>query len=170
MNETELARFAKPSYSKKDSMHDWSHILRIKRRVELYKSSCKKVNAQKLRFLVYFHGLKEFVKRNEQTVIQMGFPRAYLSALYRHTSTPKSIEEKLVSDANLWEAVGKFGIRKALTVGRERKQTLKETLGIMEKNVSRAKFFTEKGKQFGNPGIPISKEFLRRARNKLKFQ
>jgi len=165
MKEKEIAEFVKPLYAYKDSMHNFKHILRIKKRVNLYKKDHTKINETKLTFLVYFHGLKKYVEEHEQEVIGMGFPEDWINALYRHTKNPKSIEEKLVSDANLWEAVGKYGIRKAMQVGKERNQTMKQTLKIMQDNISKVKFYTKKGKEFGNPGIKIIKEFLKSAKS-----
>lgn len=165
MKEKEIAEFVKPLYAHKDSMHNFKHILRIKRRVNLYKKDYKKINEQKLKFLIYFHGLKEYVKQHEKEIISMGFPKDWIEALYRHTKNPKTIEEKLVSDANLWEAVGKYGIRKAMQVGKERNQTMKRTLKIMQDNINKVKFYTSKGKEFGNPGIEIIKDFLKSAKS-----
>jgi hypothetical protein len=162
MEEKEIVRFVKPLYGYKDSMHDFKHILRIKKRVNLYRKDYKKIDEQKLMFLIYFHGLKKFVEEHEVEVIAQGFPKKWILALYRHTKNPKSIEEKLVSDANLWEAVGKFGIKKSLQVGRERGRSREETLAFMKKHISKVKFYTRSGKKFGNSGIKIIKDFLKK--------
>ena len=139
MIEKEIVDLVKPLYSEKDSMHNFKHILRIKKRVNLYKKDYKKIDENKLLFLIYFHGLKEYVKKNKNMIIGIGFPKNYLDALYRHTKKPITIEEKLVSDANLWEAVGDFGIKKAFQVGKERNQTVNQTIKIMQNNVKKVK-------------------------------
>ncbi len=162
MKEEKLIEFVKPLYAHKDSMHDFKHIIKIKKRVNLYKKDYKNINEQKLRFLVYFHGLKKYVKENKQKIIDMEFPKDWINALYRHTKNPKTIEEKLVSDANLQEIVGKGGIKRTILVGRERNQTMKQTLKIMKDNINKARFYTKKGKELGEPGIKIVKDFLKK--------
>lgn len=161
MEEKEIAELVMPLYAHKDSMHDFKHILRIKKRVNLYKKDYKKINESKLIFLIYFHGLKKYVEEHEKEIISRGFSKNWIQSLYRHTKNSKSIEEKLVSDANLWEAVGKYGIKKALQVGKERNQTMKVTLKIIQENISKVRFYTKKGKELGNPGIIIIKDFLK---------
>ncbi|MBR9704110.1 hypothetical protein GOV12_01755 [Candidatus Pacearchaeota archaeon] len=161
MKEKEIAEFVKPLYSNKDSMHNFKHILRIKKRVSLYKNDYNNINEQKLIFLIYFHGLKNYVKEHKNEIIRMGFPNDWITALNRHTKNPISIEEKLVSDANLWEAVGKFGVKKSIQVGKERNRTMKDTLKFMYNNIDSIRFYTKKGKEFGNPGIRYIKNFLR---------
>ena len=164
MTEKEISEFVKPLYEQKDSKHNFKHILRIKKRVNLYKKDYKKVDEQKLEFLVYFHGLGEYVKGHEEKITNLGIPKQWLTSLYRHTKNPLTIEEKLVSDANLWEAVGVYGIKKSLQVGKEREQTTKQTLKIMRNNISKVKFYTKKGKESGEPGIKVIKEFLKNAK------
>jgi hypothetical protein len=88
--------------------------------------------------------------------------REYLTALYRHTKSPKTIEERLVSDANYLEAVGRFGIKKSLQVGRERHQAMEQTLKVMSRDIRRVRFYTRTGKKLGNPGIVELKNFLKR--------
>lgn len=165
MKEKEIVEFVKPLYERKDSMHNFEHILRIKKRVGLYKQDYKKVDEQKLKFLIYFHGLGKYVKEHEKEIIKVCFPKQWLISLYRHTKKPQTIEEKLVSDANLWEAVGKYGIKKSLQVGRERNQTMEQTLKIMSDNISKVKFYTKKGKELGEPRIKVVKEFLKYTKN-----
>ena len=161
MNQKDLENFVRPLYKKKDSTHDFSHILRIKKSVKLIKKDYKNINEELLNFLVYFHGLKDFVKHNENDIIALGFTKKYITALYRHTKKPISIEEKVVSDANLLESIGKTGIRRGLTVGKERNQTQEQTLKIMKSNIRKVKFYTKLGKKLGNPRKTISIEFLR---------
>ena len=159
-----IIEFVKPLYTNKDSMHNFKHILRIKRRVYQLKKGHQNIDKNKLNFLIYFHGLSNYVRISKNALSQLKIPKEYIKALYRHTKKPISIEEKLVSDANLLEAVGLFGIKKSLQVGKERKQTTKETLKIMNKNIRKIRFYTKIGKRLGNPGIKIIKEFLNKKR------
>ncbi len=165
MQEKEITEFVKPLYEQKDSMHNFKHILRIKKRVNLYKKDYKKIDERKLKFLIYFHGLGKYVRGHEEKIIKRGFPKQWVKSLYRHTKNPQTIEEKLVSDANLCEAVGRYGIKKSLQVGKERNQTLEQTLKIMQNNIGKAKFYTRKGKEFGESGIEVAKEFLKNSNN-----
>ncbi len=161
MREKEIVEFVKPLYAKKDSMHNFEHVLRIKRKVTELRKDYKRIDEEKLKFLIYFHGLTYYLKEHEKKVIKMGFPKEWIKALYRHTKNPQTIEEKLVSDANFLEAVGRFGIKKALQVGKERNQTMEQTLEIMQQTINKVKFYTKKGKELGNPGIKIVQEFLK---------
>lgn len=162
MSEDDIKAFVIPLYADKDSMHNFNHILRIRERVDLYKASCGHVDENKLTFLLNFHGLIPYVKDHEEEVVRMGFPSEWLEALYRHITNPVSIEEQLVSDANAWETVGEFGIRKSLQVGKERGRSLKETLDFMRENIKRVVFYTEPGKHYGEPGIEVVENFLRK--------
>jgi len=156
----DLTSFVKPLYNNKDSMHNFNHVLRIKRKVALLKKGYK-VDEGRLYFLVNFHGLKDFVKQHEKVLLK-SYPKSYLISVYRHTSHPVNVEEKLVSDANLLESVGRFGIKKALRVGKERRQTKQQTLNYMRKNIKKIRFYTKLGKKQGNPGIKVIKQYLKK--------
>ncbi len=156
-----IEKFVKPLYKNKDSMHNFKHILRIKKRVSFLRKNYKDIDENKLKFLIYFHGQKDWVNKNKKKILSWGYPKKYIISLNRHTKNPKLIEEKLVSDANLLEAIGKFGIKKSLQVGKERERTKEETIDFMGKNIKKVKFYTIKGKKIGNKGIEIIKDFLK---------
>ena len=159
----EIEEFVKPLYKNKDSMHNFNHILRIQKKIRFLKKRYYKINKNKLKFLIYFHGQKEWANSNRKKLLSKGYPKEYLIALNRHTKKPKTIEEKLVSDANLLEAVGKFGIKKSLQVGKEIGRTRKETIEYMRKNIKKIKFYTKEGKKIGNPRIMTINEFLKKS-------
>jgi uncharacterized protein len=161
MKENNIANFVKPLYMNKDSMHDLNHIQRIKRKIVFLKKPYKKINEKKLLTLIYFHGLKEWIKTNSKEFIELGFSKNDILLINRHTQNPKTIEEKLVSDANLLEAVGDFGIKKALAVGKKIGRTRKETIDYIRNNINKVKFYTKTGKKLGNKGIKIIKNFLK---------
>ncbi|MBI4896503.1 MAG: hypothetical protein HY832_03050 [Candidatus Aenigmarchaeota archaeon] len=161
MNEQDMITFVKPLYKDKDSMHNFIHVLRIKRHVQLYRMDYPVLNQEKLLFLIYFHGLQAYVKAHESQTRNIGFPEEYFVALYRHTRKPKTIEEQLVSDANAYEAVGKHGIRRALRIGKERQQSMETTLALMQQKVNKIWFYTIRGKKFGNPALKIMIDYLK---------
>ena len=160
VTEDKIIKFVKSLYAGRDSMHNFEHIQRLRKRVDLYKTFCSNIDEDKLIFLVYFHGLIPYVRAHEREILGMGFPADWIEALDRHLINPLSIEEKLVSDANSWEVVGEFGIQKSLQVGKERGQSIDETFSIMKGNVKRVVFHTEIGKKFGEPGIRIIEKSL----------
>ncbi|MBD3247637.1 hypothetical protein GF378_03390 [Candidatus Pacearchaeota archaeon] len=144
-----LTEFVKPLYKDKDSMHDFSHILRIRKRVSELKKNYS-VDEGKLEFLIYFHGLKDYVKKNEKKIVSMGFPKEWINALYRHTKNPKSVEEKIVCDANSLDNVGKSGLKKCIEYGKSIGRSEEESVKYFKKEVKRIKFYTKEGKLIGN--------------------
>lgn len=152
-------QIAKPLYSmNKDSMHNWKHILRIKKKVALLRKDYSDLDEDKLNFIICFHGQKEWVKKNENI---LKVPKNYLLSLYRHAKKPITNEEKIVWDANALESVGKFGIKKALQVGRELGRSKKETSIYISDNLWKAKFYTPLGRKLGNLGIKFIKGKLK---------
>ena len=160
MKPKQLEKFVKPLYKKKDSMHNFKHILKIKRKIPYLKKDYKKINNDKLNFLTYFHGLKKFVNKNRKEILELGYNREYIKTLNRHIKNPKTVEEKIVSDANSLESVGKFGIKKAFAVGKKQKRTKKETIIFIKRNIKKIKFYTKKGKTLGNKGIKVIERYL----------
>lgn len=156
----ETIQFLKPIYAKRDSMHNFAHIIRIKSKVKLFRKPYKKIDENLLDFLIYFHGMTAILSKKE--IIKLGFSEKYCALLMRHTKNPRKIEEKLVSDANLTESVGKFGIKKCLRVGKERGSTREEATIFMQKHLPNIKFYTRFGKIEGKKGIKICKEFLKK--------
>ena len=143
-------------YAKKDKMHNWNHILRLRRNVNILKKSYKKLDEELLKFLVNFHGLKDYVKSNNDK-----FPKSYIKSLLRHNKKPKLIEEKLVFDANMLDNVGKQGIKKSLEYGKQIKRNKEDTFRYLRANINKARFYTKLGKQLGNKQIRIMKEIIK---------
>jgi HD superfamily phosphodiesterase len=157
--EKDKVTFIKQLYAKKDSMHNFAHILRIKKKVRRLRKPYNLINEDLLDFLINFHGLHHILLTRQLT--DLGFSREYILALQRHTRKPKTIEEKLVSDANLLEAVGRFGIKKCLQVGKERGRTRQQSIDYMREHLPKIKFYTKLGKIQGRKGIKLIKEFLK---------
>jgi len=170
LTEKEIIKFVKPFYAQKDPMHGFSHILRIKRKVSSLKKQYKKTDKDMLIFLIYFHGIKKWVKENENKLLSLGFKKEQINSLTRVEYTSTTIEEKIVCDANMLENVGKFGIRKSLILARYYKQTKKETLLSQKQFMSKYRFYTPLGKRLGNLGIKIKREWLKKEMNKLKMK
>jgi len=140
-------------YVKKDKMHNWNHILRLKRNVNILKKPYKDVNEDLLEFLIKFHGLKDYVTKNKTK-----FSKKYVNSLIRHNKSPKLIEEKIVFDANMLDNVGKQGIKKSLEYGKQINRKKEDTLRYLRANINKARFYTKLGKQIGNKQIRIMKE------------
>jgi hypothetical protein len=121
----EIEKLVKPLYARKDSMHNFHHIMRIKKKLTFLKKDYKKIDRKRLNFLLYFHGLKDWVEKNKKKIEDLGFSKEYINSLKRHTKNPKTPEEKLVHDANLLENVGRFGIQKSVIVGKKLGRTKK---------------------------------------------
>ena len=142
-------------YAKKDKMHNWNHVLRLKRNVKILREPYQNINEDLLDFLINFHGLKDYVKKNKKN-----FDKYSVSSLLRHNKSPKTIEEKLVFDANILDNVGKSGLKKALHFGKNIKRKKEDTFRYLRENIKRMKFHTKLGKQLGKKEINIMKEIL----------
>jgi len=146
----------KQLYSKKDKMHNWNHILRIKRKVRILRKDYKKIDEDLLKFLILFHGLKDYVGKNQKR-----FDKEYIKSLVRHTKDPIRIEEKIVHDANMIENVGKFGVKKALFVGGMMRDSQEQTFLFLRENLKNVKFYTKKGKGIGKKEVEIMKKIIK---------
>lgn len=159
--------FVKPLYSKKDPMHGFSHILRIKRKVSLFKKGYRELDRDLILFLIYFHGIKKWVKDNKKKVIMLGFKEEHIKSLTRADDAPRRNEEKIVCDANAIENVGRFGIHKSNVLAKYYQQTLEETTNLQRGFIGEYKFYTPLGKKLGAKGIAIKGEWLKRQMGKL---
>lgn len=159
MKISEIEKLVKPLYAKKDSMHNFNHIMRIKKKLTFLKKDYKKIDKERLNFLLYFHGLKDWVEKNKKKIVDLGFGKEYIDSLKRHTKNPKTPEEKLVHDANLLENVGKFGIQKSLIIGKKLGRTKERTIDFLKENIDKVNFYTQSGKRLGKKRVEIIKNF-----------
>ena len=146
----------KKLYSKKDPSHNWNHIIRIKKNAEKISKSYKSLDKKLLKFLIEFHGLKEYVEQNKKE-----FDKIFVKCLLRHNKNPKKIEEKIVHDANLMDNLGKHGIKKALGYGKIIKRDKKDTYEYLRRNTRNINFYTNEGKRIGKEQIKIMQRILK---------
>lgn len=164
VNEKEVTRFVKPFYAKRDPMHNFSHIIRIKRKIAFLRKQYKNIDDTFLNFLIYFHGSRKWARKNKDYIVNLGYPASWINKINK----PTSVEGKLVWDANMLENVGKFGIKKNLECEKYYQQTRKETLKIVKRYSKDYRFYTPLGKKLGNPGIKIKNEWLKKQLANLK--
>ena len=120
----------KTIYKKKDKMHNWSHILCIKRNIKILRRPYKNIDGDLLTFLINFHGLKEYIIKHKTK-----FNKSHIKSLLRSHKKPILIEEKLVYDANLLDNIGRHGIKKALYVGSKIGRKESETYKYLKNNL-----------------------------------
>ena len=123
-------------------MHNWNHILRIKKAIKILKEPYKELDESLLKFLINFHGLKDYVKKNKEE-----FNKEYVKLLLRHNRKPVKIEEKLVFDANMLDNMGKQGIKKALAYGKAIGRSEEDSYKYLKKSLRKVKLYTKKGKE-----------------------
>ena len=128
----------------------------LRKNVNLLRKPYKNINNKLLNFLINFHGLKDYVKDNEDN-----FQKSYVNSLFMHNKNPKLIEEKLVFDANMLDNVGKRGIKKSLAYGKQINRNREDTFRYLRTNINKVRFYTKLGKQLGNKQIRIMKEIIK---------
>ena len=146
----------KKVYSKKDNEHNFTHILRLKKNVRILKKNIWKINEDLLEFLILYHGLKDYVTKNKKD-----FDNQKVISLLRHNDNPKTIEEKIVFDANMLDNLDRQGIRKSLCIGKKIGRNKEETFNYLKREMKKAKFYTKEGKRLG-------REQIRRMRRDLR--
>jgi hypothetical protein len=172
--------FVRPHYSTRDSAHNFDHIERIIRRIEILSNGVSpSPQRERLSFLACFHGLGARLRDDEsfcqQTIAflkNLGWKDAEIQELFRslerHLESPETVEEEIVHDANKVEIPGAFGVAKAFTMGALLGQPYEETVDCFEhKALGRVVFRTPLGKQLAEEGRAYALEFLKRLRCEL---
>lgn len=170
--------FVKPYYEEKDPAHDFRHIEKIINRLTMLSEGIsQEIHPEKLYFLACFHGLgkqlssnKDFNDRVQTFLESLGWTieniEEAFQSLYCHLTNPRSVEEKIVHDANYIEILGAFGIAKAFITGGAKGQTIEETAHTFEyQYLDKVIFQTPVGKRLADERKEYTKEFLIRLQN-----
>ena len=170
--------YVRPHYLSKDVAHDLGHILRIAQRLDGLARGLTVNDRPLLHFLAAWHGLADkiaggswFADATRAFLRTDGWSddsidTAYV-ALVRHGSSPVSVEERIVHDANAMETIGAFGIAKAFTKGGSEGNTYEETIAVYERNLERAEFSTPRGRELALEGREYARQFLARLGGEL---
>ena len=170
--------YVRPHYLSKDVAHDLGHILRISLRLDDLARGLTVNDRPLLHFLTAWHGLADRIAGGSwfadatRAFLQTdgwndnAIDTAYV-ALVRHGSSPVSVEERIVHDANALETLGAFGIAKAFTRGGSEGQTYEETIAVYERTLEKAEFSTPRGQELALEGREYARRFLARLRSEL---
>ena len=88
-------------------------------------------------------------------------------ALVRHSSSPVTVEERVVHDASAIELMGAFGIAAAFTQGGAEGRSYEETMVAHERFLERTEFKTPRGQELSLGGREFARQFLARLRSEL---
>jgi uncharacterized protein len=149
-----IEKFAKHLYADKDIMHDWSHIERIKYKLdELAEITELDFDQHITEAALYFHGIiyshekmiRDYLTEIKLTseIIESIINIAWAS---QKESKPTTNEGLILHDAHMLEGGRNFEIIKSLITGSVRGQTLKETMKYIESNLlSKGFCYTKEG-------------------------
>ncbi len=151
LNKIELEK-VKSLYKNKDAQHNWKHILKIRKNVELLRNK-EILDENLLNFFINYHGLKDYVNENKKSY--------EYEALIRSHKNPESNEEKLVYDANMLTNIGKDGVKKALAYGKRIGRSKENTYKYLNEKIKEIKFYTKKGKIIGKMKLDEMKNILK---------
>ena len=79
---------------------------------------------------------------------------------------PQRLEEKILWDANIFDALGAIGLARAFTKGGYEGQSIEETVRIVKENMRRP-FFTQDGRRMAEQRIKLMKRFLDRLEEEM---
>ena len=170
-NLRKIEDFSRKLHKKKDPAHDFSHIKRVIKLCRKLAAS-EKCDMNLLLVSAYFHGVldKEAEIRRflESISYSNDFINKVITTVRNSTSVskPKTIEEKILHDANLLDALGAIGIARSFTKGGYEKQTLNETLKILEKNMKR-KLLMPKAETLANERRKFMEKFIKKLKEEL---
>lgn len=172
--------FVRPHYSARDIAHNFDHIERIIRRIDLLSvGTSQPPRRAHLNFLACFHGLgarlcddEPFRRQTIAFLKSLGWTDAEIPDLFqsleRHLESPETVEEEIIHDANKIELLGAFGVVKAFTMGALLGQSYEETANYFEhKSLGQVVYRTPTGKWLFEEGRAYAVEFLKRLRREL---
>jgi uncharacterized protein len=142
MNKKQLLAFVRSFYAQKDIMHDLSHIERVLAAATMLARSVGLHDREVVTSAAYFHG---FIYTDEAPIRRWlrarRMPPDRIDAVVRvawesqQSSSPTTIEGKLLHDAHMIEGGKTFLIVKPLITGSLRGQTLRQTVRYIEEHV-----------------------------------
>lgn len=83
------------------------------------------------------------------------------------SKSPQTLEERVLHDANLYDALGAIGIARAFTKGGYEGQTIEETLRIMKENMRR-RLLTQEGRRMAEERLEFMRRFLERLEEEMR--
>ena len=167
MNElASLREKVKPLYEHKDPAHRFDHIQRIMRFCEETGSEVG-ADIPYLLSSALFHGLKSYAYDEVLCEKLKGGYELYRETAKKASRNPETIEEKLIHDANLFDALGILGIARSFTKGGFENQTIDITVKKLKENMKRP-LLTEIAREKARPRIRIMEEFLSRLEEEMK--
>ena len=170
--------YVRPHYEAKDVANDFAHIKRICLRLEDLSKGLRVNDFPLLHFLACWHGLAAqivggswFADATRAFLTEDGWRNddidtAYV-ALVRHSSSPVTVEERIVHDAAALELLGAFGIASAFTQGGAEGRSYEETMVSHERFLERTEFKTPRGSELSGGGREYARQFLARLRSEL---
>jgi len=170
--------YVRPHYESKDVAHDFAHIMRICLRLNDLAAGLTINDPPLLHFLACWHGLAAQIVGGSWFA---DATRAFLSkddwvdddvdtafvALVRHSTSPVTVEERIVHDAAALEMLGAFGIAAAFTQGGVEGRTYDETMVAHERFLERTEFKTPRGLELSVEGREYARRFMGRLRTEL---
>jgi uncharacterized protein len=174
-------QFALPHYAGKDPAHDADHIRRILARCDQLGAGLAAPQADRLFFLACFHGLGQritldpgFRRQVKAFLASIGWSgpeiAEALQSLERHLTTPVTVEERIIHDANAIEVLGAFGIAKAFTTGGARGQSYEQTIERYTRFLDETRFVTPVGRMLAQDGRAYARAFLRRFKAEAQIE
>lgn len=164
ISDSRLIEVVKPLYEGKDPAHRFDHIERM---LEF----CNKAGAaleadvELLRLGALVHGLKRGHVEGLKDILGEGWEDVFTMA--RNASkTPNTLEERILWDANILDALGSIGLARAFTKGGHEGQTIDETVRIVRENMRRP-LHTPVGRAKAEPRLGYMMSFLRRLEGEL---
>ena len=176
----EIERFVKPFYSKKDFMHDLSHIRRMLK-AAFFLSKKYRVDDEIIIYGTYFHGIVHEKKSEIVDFLKSkGFSEEKIKRILQAAQSsrtrlkvfekpkPRTIEDKILHDAHLIEGGETFLIVKSLITGTLRGQTLKETVDYMKNNIiCKFKCYLPEAQKIYEKKEKFAKDFLEKLKKNL---
>lgn len=79
----------------------------------------------------------------------------------------QTLEEKILWDANIFDALGAIGLARTFTKGGHEWQTIEDTVRIIKENMTRS-LFTQEGRRMAKERVEFMRRFLDRLEEELR--